>query len=211
MSGSVLMKSRNANSDRCMPSMKARSTGTPSKWASGSSPSEEIVACRPDQLDVAVDRLVDLEVGVHTYRSGARKRHAGARVDPDLQIGPRARPLVKPEEQLVAAHRRLGVGHKRVGRLPDRGLRGGLAASETAAWAFEVERALAAGRFGGSIVSFLASARRALRSALRILFVRSRPMADSSVEATVLRIPMRAPGGGNVRVTVASLRAVLKC
>ena len=32
---SVLMKSRSANSDRCIPSMKARSTGWPARWAKG--------------------------------------------------------------------------------------------------------------------------------------------------------------------------------
>jgi len=42
---------------------------------------------------------------------------------------------------------------------------------------------------GSSVASPLANALRARRSARRIVFVRSRPMADSSIEPTVLRMP----------------------
>ena len=43
--------------------------------------------------------------------------------------------------------------------------------------------------WGSSTASPFASALRARRSARRTVFVRSRPMADSSIEPTVLRMP----------------------
>ena len=47
---SVLMKSRKANSKRCMPSMNAISNGLPPVGASGSGRAEVLVTRGPDQV-----------------------------------------------------------------------------------------------------------------------------------------------------------------
>ena len=70
-------------------------------------------------------------------------------------------------------------GCQRDGRAVDRGLRfAGLGGD------------VAAGFFTGSMAIRVASALRVRRSSRRRLFVRSRPMADSSIEPTVLRMAM---------------------
>jgi hypothetical protein len=73
----------------------------------------------------------------------------------------------------------------------------------------EVVRFVAAGLlggfFGGSIASRLTSAMRAGRSTLRIVFVRSRPIAGSGTEPTGLRVPMCAPPRGVLRGPIIAL------
>jgi hypothetical protein len=71
----------------------------------GIRPGEEVVACRPHQLQVTSELDGDAKVGIHTDGTGTGPGQAQAVVDRDLEVAPRPVLLMDDSQELVAVQR----------------------------------------------------------------------------------------------------------
>ena len=102
---SVWNTSRSAYSNRCMPSMKARSDDPAPQRAHRARPGEEVVARGLDQLQLAVQRGGHLEGRVDRDRARPGQRQAAPVVHADLEVGPRPVDTVQALEELISVQR----------------------------------------------------------------------------------------------------------
>ena len=98
------MKSRSANSDRCMPSMNARSTGLPFSGRRRARAHEELVAGLLQQRDVVAELDLQVELGVDAQRGALGEREAVAVAQADLEVAGGGQRPVQAAEEVEVVH-----------------------------------------------------------------------------------------------------------